>query len=214
MISVFLGATSDITQCPITQGTAVDLQVTVLTSTFWPGESAPEPCTFPPDLTKVMQKFEQFYHRRHSGRSLKWQAHHGTADIRVAFKNKKHELNVSTHCMVILLLFENLEDGEELGLAEISAATQIPNADLARSLQSLACGKYRILNKLPRSKDIRPKDKFSFNTSFTCPLARIKIQTVMGKVETKEESAETQERIDEERKHQIEVSQRLFRIVF
>lgn len=89
---------------------------------------------------------------------------------------------------------------------DIKAATKIPDGDLARSLQSLACGKFRILTKNPKGRDVGPNDNFSFNSGFTCPLAKIKIQTIVGKVENNEERAETQERVDEERKHQIEVS--------
>jgi cullin 3 len=61
------------------------------------------------------------------------------------------------------------------------------------------------LTKNPKSRDVGPNDKFSFNNSFTCPLAKIKIQTIVGRVENTEERAETQEKVDEERKHQIEV---------
>jgi cullin 3 len=63
-----------------------------------------------------MAEFERYYHHRHSGRRLTWQSNHGTADVRVAFKARKHELNVSTHCLVILLLFEELVDGDDLSL--------------------------------------------------------------------------------------------------
>ncbi|KAJ9119446.1 hypothetical protein QFC24_005679 [Naganishia onofrii] len=87
---------------------------------------------------------------------------------------------------------------------DIKAATQIPESDLFRSLQSLACAKFKILTKTPKSRDVGPQDKFSFNNNFTCPLAKIKIQTIVGKVENNEERAETQEKVDEERKHQIE----------
>jgi cullin 3 len=96
-------------------------------------------------------------------------------------------------------------------LQDIKAATQIPDSDLLRSLQSLACAKFKILTKNPKSRDVGPSDKFSFNNSFTCPLAKIKIQTIVGKVENNEERAETQEKVDEERKHQIEVSSGLSR---
>jgi len=98
------------------QSSNIDLNVTVLTSTFWPGEGTATTCVFPPALTTSMQEFTRFYHDRHSGRRLTWQSNHGTADVRVTFKARKHELNVSTHCLIILLLFENLEDGEELSL--------------------------------------------------------------------------------------------------
>ena len=38
----------------------------------------------------------------------------GTADIRATFKHKKHEINVSTYQMVILLMFNDLPEGESL----------------------------------------------------------------------------------------------------
>ncbi|KAI5452911.1 hypothetical protein NCC49_006448 [Naganishia albida] len=182
----------------------IDFNVNVLTSTFWPGEGSATTCVFPPVFNKAIQAFEKFYNTRHSGRRLTWQSSHGTADIRVAFKARRHELNVSTHCAVILLLFEDLEAGQELSVQDIKAATQIPDSDLLRSLQSLACAKFKILTKNPKSRDVGPHDKFSFNSSFTCPLAKIKIQTIVGRVENNEERAETQEKVDEERKHQIE----------
>ncbi|KAJ9117605.1 hypothetical protein QFC22_004455 [Naganishia vaughanmartiniae] len=182
----------------------IDLNVNVLTSTFWPGEGTATTCVFPPVFNKAIQSFEKFYNTRHSGRRLTWQSNHGTADIRVAFKARRHELNVSTHCAVILLLFENVVDGEELTVKDIKEATQIPESDLFRSLQSLACAKFKILTKTPKSRDVGPDDQFSFNNNFTCPLAKIKIQTIVGKVENTEERAETQEKVDEERKHQIE----------
>lgn len=38
----------------------------------------------------------------------------GSADVRATFKARTHDLNVSTFALVILLLFENLDDGEFL----------------------------------------------------------------------------------------------------
>lgn len=38
----------------------------------------------------------------------------GNADVRVAFDKRKHDLNVSTFALVILLLFEDLPNGEFL----------------------------------------------------------------------------------------------------
>ncbi len=58
--------------------------------------------------------------------------------MRATFGNKRHELNVSTYQMVILLLFNELDS---LSYADILNMTSIPPADLKRSLQSLACVK-------------------------------------------------------------------------
>jgi cullin 3 len=42
----------------------------------------------------------------------------GNADVRVTFKVRKHDLNVSSFALVILLLFENLGDGDYLAYEE------------------------------------------------------------------------------------------------
>lgn len=61
-------------------------------------------------MTKTCKSFEQFYLSRHSGRRLTWQPSLGNADVRVVFKAKKIELNVSTLALVILLQFQDLDD--------------------------------------------------------------------------------------------------------
>jgi len=155
-------------------------------------------------MTRACHSFEHFYLSRHSGRRLTWQPSYGSADVRVAFKNKKHELNVSTYALVILLLFEDLSQGEEMTYEDIREATAIPEAELKRNLQSLACAKWKILKKHPPSREVREDDAFTFNHDFTSPLARIKISTVTSRVENADERLETRERVDEERKHQTE----------
>ena len=58
----------------------------------------------------------------------------------VNFATKRHELNVSTYQMCILLLFN---EAERLPYRDIQEATQIAPAELKRNLQSLACVKVR-----------------------------------------------------------------------
>lgn len=60
------------------------------------------------------------------------------------------------------------------------------------------------MTKTPKSRDVGPNDTFTFNDGFTSPLARIKIMQIASKVETPKEREETQEMVDEERKHQVE----------
>jgi len=85
-----------------------------MTSGYWPISQSPSPCILPAELVQACKSFEQFYLSKHSGRRLTWQPSLGNADIRVAFKAKKIELNVSTFAMIILLLFSDLEEGEFL----------------------------------------------------------------------------------------------------
>lgn len=195
-----------------------------MTSGYWPISQSPSPCILPAELVQTCKSFEQFYLSRHSGRRLTWQPSLGNADIRASFQARKIELNVSTFAMVILLLFSDLEEGEFLTysvspslcppsrlsdhfvyLQEIKEATTIVDTELQRHLQSLACAKFKILKKHPPGRDINTDDSFSFNDDFTSTMQKVKINTISSKVESGEERRETRDRVDEERKHQIEV---------
>ncbi|GAW10019.1 Cullin-domain-containing protein [Lentinula edodes] len=182
---------------------SIDLSVIVMTSTFWPSHSS-SPCNLPQQLLDTIKPFEEFYLSQHSGRRLTWQLSLGNVDVRVAFKSKKHDLNVTTFAAVILLLFEDLKDDDFLTYEDIQQATSIDHADLQRQLQSLACAKYKVLRKHPPGRDVQSSDAFSFNSAFTAPLQKLKISTVSSKVESGEELKETRDRIDEERRHQTE----------
>ena len=57
------------------------------------------------------------------------------ADIKMQWGDKKHELNVSTYHMCILLLFN---EADRQSYRDILTATNIPAGDLKRALQSLA----------------------------------------------------------------------------
>lgn len=62
---------------------------------------------------------------------------------------------------------------------EIQQETDIPERELVRALQSLACGKptQRVLTKEPKSKEIESGHIFTVNDQFTSKLHRVKIQT-------------------------------------
>lgn len=55
------------------------------------------------------------------------------------------------------------------------------DGELRRTLQSIACGKARVLTKIPRSKEVGDNDKFQFNREFTNKLFRIKINSIQMK---------------------------------
>lgn len=53
--------------------------------------------------------------------------------------------------------------------------------ELKRTLQSLACGKARVIKKTPKGREVDDKDKFHFNHEFTNKLFRIKINQIQMK---------------------------------
>ncbi|KAI1310223.1 Cullin-3 [Mortierella claussenii] len=183
-----------------------ELGVTVLTSTFWPVASTPVPCNLPGDFLAATKVFERFYTSRHNGRKLTWHATMGNVDLRATFNARKHELNVSTMAAVVLLLFNNVPEDESLSYMTIEQETELPPEHLKRTLQSVACGKFKILIKDPKSRDIAETDTFKFNAAFTEKLSRIKIQTVASKVESAVELKDTREKVDDARKHMAEAA--------
>lgn len=179
----------------------IELSVQVLTSTFWPMPHDDAPSKLAPDMVTSCRVFERFYLSRHNGRRLSWQPSLGSADVKATFKNRRHDLNVSTYALIVLLLFEELGPEDHLLFEELKASTSIPDAELRRTLQSLACAKFKILKKHPPGRDVLSDDSFSFNLDFTSSLQRIKIGTVASKVESSDQRQETIDRVDEERKY-------------
>ncbi|KAH0512310.1 Cullin-4B [Microtus ochrogaster] len=109
---------------------------------------------------------------------------------------------VSLFQTLVLLMFN---EAEEFSLEEIKQATRIEDGELRRTLQSLACGKARVLANNPKGKDIEDADKFICNDDFKHKLFRIKINEIQMK-ETAEEQASTTERVFQDRQYQIDAA--------
>ena len=213
----------------------IELDMKVLTSMTWPLESIGggpggnddegqqrSRCTYPSALERIKKGFEQYYADKHSGRVLTWHANLGSADLRAVFpkipgakegtslaKERKHEINVSTYAMIILLLFNDLAPGETLTTEEIQAKTNIPLSELSRNLQSLAVApKTRILTKEPMSKDVKLTDNFGFNENFQSKFLKLKVGVVSqgNKVEGDRERQETEKKNNDSRGFNIEAA--------
>jgi len=190
----------------------VDLTVQVLTTGSWPnpgggggGGTGGAACTLPREIESACGAFTDFYNSKFkAGRRLAWQTGMGTSELRATFGGKKHELSVSTHHMVVLLLFN---DADTLKFSDIKAASGISEVELKRVMQSLACVKGKnVLKKEPMGKDVSPTDVFSINDSFSSKLYKVKIGMVAATRETDIEKADTRERVEEDRKPQIEAA--------
>ncbi|GLU01917.1 hypothetical protein SLE2022_191970 [Rubroshorea leprosula] len=185
-------------------GDGPTLSVQVLTTGSWPTQPI-NTCNLPTEILSVCEKFRNYYLGTHTGRRLTWQTNMGTADLKATFgKGQKHELNVSTYQMCVLMLFNN---ADRLTYREIEQAAEIPASDLKRCLQSLACVKGKnVLRKEPMSKDIADSDAFFFNDKFTSKFFKVKIGTVVAQRESEPENQETRQRVEEDRKPQIEAA--------
>ncbi|XP_059371714.1 cullin-4B-like [Carassius carassius] len=179
----------------------IELTVNILTMGYWP-TYVPMEVHLPPEMVRLQEIFKTFYLGKHSGRKLQWQSTLGHCVLKAELKEGKKELQVSLFQTLVLLMFN---EGEEFSLEDIKLATGIEDGELRRTLQSLACGKARVLTKTPKSKDVEDGDKFSCNDDFKHKLFRIKINQIQMK-ETVEEQASTTERVFQDRQYQIDAA--------
>ncbi|KAL1304406.1 hypothetical protein AAFC00_003404 [Neodothiora populina] len=182
----------------------LDLSVNVLSAAAWP--TYPDvPVRVPPHIKSAIDSFEQHYKSKHSGRKLEWKHALAHCQMKATFAKQSKELVVSSFQAIVLLLFNSLGKDEHLTYDFIRSESGLPEAEVNRTLQSLACARLRPLTKHPKGKDINPTDTFTVNTGFTHDKYRIKINQVQLK-ETKEENKETHERVAADRNFECQAA--------
>ena len=178
-------------------GAGPDLHVNVLSAASWP--TYPDvPVNIPTAISKLMSDFETHYKTKHNGRMLTWKNALAHCQLKSKFPKGNKEIVVSGFQAIVLLLFNDIPADGSLSYIEIQEASGLSDAELKRTLQSLACAKYRVLTKAPKGRDVNNTDTFTFNAGFTDPKMRIKINQVQLK-ETKEENKETHQRVAQDR---------------
>ncbi|KAJ2787111.1 hypothetical protein GGI15_000987 [Coemansia interrupta] len=162
---------------------AINFHPTVLTLAFWPNYDQIQ-LVVPRQVDDAQEEFVEFYSAKHQSRNLQWQHNLGTCLLKVTFDEGVKELQLSIVQGTIMLLFT---EEDELDYMRIQQMTGLEDVELKRALQSLACGKYRVLTKDPKSRDVASTDRFSFNSQFKCPLARVRISQIAVKEDDKED---------------------------
>ncbi|GLG96798.1 Cullin homolog 1 [Gryllus bimaculatus] len=139
----------------------VDLSVRVLTTGFWPTQSATPKCSIPSAPRNAFEAFRRFYLAKHSGRQLTLQPQLGSSDLNAVFYGPRKEEG------------EGKDGASSTSLS--SAASQRPSGPRKHIIQ---VSTYQI----------------------------VKIQTVAAKGESEPERRETRNKVDEDRKHEIEAA--------
>ena len=177
----------------------IETYVNVLTAGSWPTYTALT-LRLPLPLERARDAYASFYLGKHSGRKLAWLDSLGHCVLRARFDKGEKELCTSTFQAAVLLLFN---DFESLTAKEVVEKTGMDDGECRRALQSLACGKTRVLTKTPKGREILDGDVFTVNGSFTEKLYRVKVNSIQMK-ETEKETDETNERVFQDRQYQID----------
>ncbi|KAL3098075.1 hypothetical protein niasHT_027620 [Heterodera trifolii] len=180
----------------------LEVNVCVLTMGNWPNYPKME-VNIPPQLAQLQQICAKFYTSKHNGRKLQWQYSLTSGVLKAHFApGVTKELEVSLFQAMVLLLFN---DKTQWNFEEILENTKIERIELMRTLQSLACGKFRVLLKQPKGKEVTGADQFTLNEAFNDRLCRIRISQVQMR-ETEQEHQQTEEQIFQDRQYQIDAA--------
>ncbi|EZF27883.1 hypothetical protein H112_00135 [Trichophyton rubrum D6] len=175
----------------------IDLNVNVISATAWP--SYPDvPVNIPDSISQAINNFEEFYNNKYSGRRLHWKHTLAHCQLKARFPLGDKELVVSSFQAIVLLLFNDVAGSETLSYDVIKKTSGLTDVELKRTLQSLACAKYRVLLKKPKGKEVNEGDVFAYNAKFEDQKMRIKINQIQLK-ETKQENKTTHERVAADR---------------
>ncbi len=179
----------------------IDATYSVLGTSFWPLSAPATSFAPPPEIVATYERFEKFYHNKHSGRKLTWLWQSCKGDIRANYvKGAKtpYTFQVSTFQMAVLLLFN---ERDENSYDDISNATQLTTEALDPVLQILV--KAKVLLQSPAGA-FKPETNFKLNYDFKSKKIRVNLNIAV-KSEAKAEADETHKTIEEDRKLLMQV---------
>ncbi|KAJ4153396.1 hypothetical protein LMH87_009885 [Akanthomyces muscarius] len=180
----------------------VDLHVMILSAAAWP--TYPDVrLNLPDDVATQIERFDRHYKGKHTGRVLTWKHSLAHCSVKAVFPKGSKELLVSAFQAVVLLMFNGASG--PLTYDQLSTGSGLTGGELERTLQSLACGKARVLSKHPKGREVKKTDTFTFNATFSDPKYRVKINQIQLK-ETKEENKATHERIAQDRRFETQAA--------
>ncbi|KAI1501257.1 Cullin [Biscogniauxia marginata] len=185
---------------------SLDLSVTVLSAASWPTYPDTQ-LLLPDEVASQLEHFDAYYVNKHTGRRLTWKHSLAHCVVKGYFNKGPKELLVSAYQAVVLTLFNQVDHQPDgfLAYQQIAERSGLNGPDLDRTLQSLACGKVRVLTKHPKGRDVKPTDTFTVNKAFVDPKYRVKINQIQLK-ETKEENQETHKRVAQDRQFETQAA--------
>ncbi|ERT01595.1 cullin 1 [Sporothrix schenckii 1099-18] len=184
------------------EGNSLDGQYAVLGTGFWPLSAPTTTFAPPPDIQADCDKFNRFYKNKHEGRKLTWLWQLCKGELKTSYcKSSKtpYTFQVSAYQMAILLLFN---DKDTHTYEEIASATQLSNEFLDPSLAIIVKAKVLLVTNENGEKagdKVGPGKTFSLNYDFRNKKIRINLNVGM-KAEQRQEEAETNKTIEEDRK--------------
>ncbi|KAK3560670.1 hypothetical protein QTP86_014522 [Hemibagrus guttatus] len=151
---------------------ADSVNIKILNAGAWSRSSEKVFVSLPTELEDLIPEVEDFYKKNHSGRKLHW--HHLMSNGIITFKNEvgQYDLEVTTFQLAVLFAW-NQRPREKISFENLKLATELPDAELRRTLWSLVAFpklKRQVLSYEPQvssPKDFTDSTLFFVNQEFS-----------------------------------------------
>ncbi|KAA0701878.1 Cullin-5 [Triplophysa tibetana] len=151
---------------------ADSVNIKILNAGAWSRSSEKVFVSLPTELEDLIPEVEDFYKKNHSGRKLHW--HHLMSNGIITFKNEvgQYDLEVTTFQLAVLFAW-NQRPREKISFENLKLATELPDAELRRTLWSLVAFpklKRQVLSYEPlvnSPKDFTDSTLFFVNQEFS-----------------------------------------------
>lgn len=145
--------------------------IKILNAGAWARRSDRVHVSLPPELEDLIPEVEEFYKKSHNGRKLQW--HHLMSNGVITFKTEcgQYDFEVTTFQLSVLFSW-NQRPREPISFENLKLATQLPEAELRKTLWSLVAmpkTKRQVLLCSPEassSKDFTDASLFSINHQY------------------------------------------------
>nr|XP_023664828.1 cullin-5-like isoform X1 [Paramormyrops kingsleyae] len=146
--------------------------IKILNAGAWSRSSEKVSVSLPTELEDLIPEAEEFYKKNHSGRKLHW--NHLMSNGIITFKNEvgQYDLEVTTFQLAVLFAW-NQRPKERISFENLKLATELPDAELRRTLWSLVAFpklKRQVLSYEPpvaSPKDFSDATLFHVNQDFS-----------------------------------------------
>lgn len=141
------------------------INIKILNAGAWARGSERVQVSLPLELEDFIPEVEDFYRHKHNGRKLQWYHHMSNGTITFANAVGKFDLDVTTFQMAVVFAW-NQRANDKISFENLRLATELPDAELRRTLWSLVAFpklKRQVLLCDPDAKS--PKD-FDDSTMF------------------------------------------------
>lgn len=143
--------------------------------------------TAPAEFQRTIDRFKQFYAKKHSGRRLTWLWNQSRNELRSTWTSPKYTFMVNSYQACILLQYNAGSDS--LSIEDLKAGTGISDDQLKAQLDTMV--KLKVLTK--------DDDQYDLNLGFKSKTIRVQLNRPV-KAETKQEAVDVMKTVDEDRR--------------